>query len=159
MSNECDGDFSDDGDHPSKTPQTIGEFFDTATKRGARGTSYFFYGEVDEDEARKIQDATGIDVRGAVHLINEQDVRHAMAGHGDHGEGRKGQLPITREDIENIREYVRTADKIRLVGKTVQGLDVIRYQTRVNGYVVVLEEFRKKKQVLAFRTMWKYKAD
>jgi len=139
-------------------PTNIGELFDMAMKRGAKGTEYIFYGEVSDDEARRIQDATGIDARGAVHIINEQEIRHAMNEHGGRGEERKGQLPITRTDIENIREYVRTADKVRLEGKTKVGQDLIRYQKRINGHIVVVEEFRKGKRVLAFKTMWKYKA-
>jgi len=81
-----------------------------------------------------------------------------MAGHGEHGEHREGQVPITKEDIENIPEYIRTADHISLEGKSRQGLNIIRYQKRVNGHVVVLEECRKKNKVLDFRTMWKYEA-
>jgi len=156
MSQECEGHFGGGNNHP-ENPTNLGEFFDIATKNGAKGTAYFYYGEVDNEEARRIQDATGIDTRGAVRLINEQEIRHAMWGHDERGEHREGQEPITRKDFETIREYVRTADKIGLSGKTDQGLDLIRYQKRVNGHIVVIEEFRRKKQVLAFKTMWKYK--
>ena len=35
---------------------------------------------------------------------------------------------------------------------------VIRYQKRVNGHVVIMEEYRSKKEILDFGSMWKYKA-
>jgi len=147
---------ADDGDSPGQ--KSIGEFFDMATKAAAKGTAYFGYGRVSDKEAQRIKTDVGLDVNGASRFINEQYIRHAMAEHGEHGEYRNGQLPITKKDIENIPEYVRTADTISLEGKTIQGMNVIRYQKRVNGYVVVLEECRKRNKVLDFKTMWKYEA-
>jgi len=144
------------GDSPG--PKSIGEFFDLATQAGAKGTSYFGYGQVSDKEAQRMKKDIGLDVGGAARFINEQYIRHAMVAHGEHGETRKGQVPITKTDIENIPEYIRTADKISLEGKTRQGLIVIRYQKRVNGHIVILEECRKRNKVLDFRTMWKYEA-
>ena len=145
-------------DGPQK-PKSIGEFFDVATKVGAKGKSYFGYGYVSDEEAKRVKEAIGLDVYGAAHFINEQEIRHAMNRHGEQGEYRGGQESITKEDIESIPEYIRTADKISLEGITRQGLPLIRYQKRVNGHIVVIEEFRRGKRVLAFKTMWKYKAD
>ena len=101
-----------------EAPKNIGDFFDMAMKVGAKGTAYFGYGRVGDEEAQRIKSGTGLDVEGAARFINEQYIRHAMAGHGEHGERRAGQVPITQKDIENIPEYIRTADKTSVEGKT-----------------------------------------
>jgi len=119
---------------------------------------YFEYAKPSDAEVRRILTETGMDVSGAHRFISDQRILHTLDGHGVDRETRKGQLPVTKEDFTKLPEYVRTADKISIEGRTKQGLYVIRYQKRVNGHIVVLEEHRQGKNILAFDSMWKFKA-
>ena len=109
-------------------------------------------------EAKRIFEAIGIDVSGTQRFISDQRIIHSLNRHGVGIENREGQEPITKEDFEKIPEYVRTADQISIEGVTGQGLTVIRYQKRVNGHVVILEEHHRQKEFLDFGSMWKYRA-
>jgi len=148
--------FADDAG--SDGPKSIGEFYDLSLEGGGRdGIKYFSYAKPSDEEVKRILEETGVDVSDTTRFISDQRIIHARNRHSEENEEIRGQEPITREDFEKIPEYIRTADKISIVGKTDQGLDVIRYQKRVNGYIVVLEEHRKRKKILDFSTMWKYK--
>ena len=148
--------FADNAD--ADGPKNIGDFYDLALRSGGRGgILYFCHGKVDDDEARRVKKSTGIDVSGAYHAISDQRIVHTLKRHGVGREKNKGQDPVTKEDFEKIPEYTRTADKIRIEGVTDMGLPVIRYQKRVNGHIVILKQFRDKKGVLQFDTMWKQK--
>ena len=143
-------------------PKTIGELYDIAHSRpcGEDKKVGFKYAKVSDDVADRIQRELGLDLHGFDHQINEQFIRHAGDGHDEHGEWRKGQIPITREDFEKIPFVVNQPDKIKIVGKTSQNLHIIQFKKRVNGHLLVLDVVHggKRSRYLEFLSMMKYKS-
>ncbi|MCL2701187.1 MAG: hypothetical protein FWE88_05785 [Phycisphaerae bacterium] len=70
-------------DRPLETPKTIGELYDLAHNRkaGEDKKVAFDYAKVSDELADRIQRKLHRDVRGFVHRIDEQYIRHADDGH------------------------------------------------------------------------------
>ena len=126
-------------------------------KRGEDASATETYASVSDDVANRIQQATGLDVRGGRHVISGSEILHALKRHGP---GSGDHRPITREDFANLYEVITNADEIGDAGKTDLGLPGIMYKKRVNGHTLVVEEYRHgrgRKKRLAFKTMYKIK--
>ena len=115
------------------------------------------YAKLSDAEADRIQTSTGLDVRGWIHFISADEIRHAW---NRHGPDSYDPIPLTKADFELIHDVIVHADRITYPGLTDTGLPAILYEKRVNGHLVVVEEKRGKKgKRLAFKTMYKQKAD
>src|SRR5690554_4664469 len=91
------------------------------------------FAPVSDQEAKLIQEATGIDVAGYVHVIDGSAVRHTIRSHGEaSGEATRGQDPITVEDIARLPEIIRAPDRIEPAGPSPRGPERIRYVKREN---------------------------
>lgn len=63
------------------------------------------YKKVDSAEARRIKDATGLDVAGFTHELDESAIRHIHKAHGDEArEKLRGQYPVTRAVITRLHQ-------------------------------------------------------
>jgi len=140
-------------------PQTIGELYDLAHSRktGEDKKVTLDYARVSDELAGRIQRELHLDVRGFVHRIDEQYIRHADDGHDAVGEWREDQIPIIKSDYESLEHIVNEPDDIAIIGKTRQNLPVLQFRKRVNGHLVVLEVFHggKRSRYLNFLTMYK----
>jgi len=144
-------------DEARRISAQILSIFDLATSRGTGedGKEIAVYATISDAEADRIQKNTGFDLHDWFHCITEDGIRHTLDEHGDPVKERKrGQIAVTRADFANIHYVIKNADKITHDGKTRQGLDAIKYEKRINGYMVVVEEKRgKEKKRLAFTSM------
>ena len=123
--------------------------------KGAKKESVVL-GSVDSMEAKRIKDATDLDVAGYNHTVDNLGIRHAYKNHGDEkAERNRGQQAISRDDFAAIHDVISSPDKTENGGKNKLGHDVIRYQKKVNGNLVYVEEQRTGKKELAFQSMWK----
>jgi leucyl-tRNA synthetase len=117
------------------------------------------FGEITAELAQKISTATGLDLQGYVHVLDNYAVRHARKEHSDLGaERRRGQDPVDDATFLLIPWVVLEPDAIEYAGKSSTGLDVVRFKKRVNGLLVVVEEVRAGKNLLAVITVYKVKA-
>ena len=114
------------------------------------------YQWVDDVEAERLQQATGLSFKGGYkHTVDSFAMRHTGTKHGDPREALRGQEPVTREDWARIPEVVRQPDRIDLAGKNALGNALIRYQKRFNGTTYFVEEVRTKRRELAAKSLWK----
>jgi len=148
-----------DEEEKQRIAAKIGSVFDATVnrKRGENAIAMEVYAPVDSAEAHRIQVATGLDVQGYSHSIGGYEILHVLK---KHGEGNGDPRPITKEDFENLHEVMITADEIVNEGTTHIGLPGITYRKRINGHIVVIEEYRHgkgNKKRLAFKTMYKTK--
>lgn len=127
------------GDIASLAQETV------RTKRPSFGQSrrWHVYREIDGREAQAIRRATGIDVRGYAHTIDDSAIRHILRFHGARGSGLDAsQIPVSLDDFNLLPEVTANPDAIEYGGKTRLGREAIRYTKRINGMIVYVEEVR-----------------
>jgi len=128
---------------------TLAETSDENAKR------YIQYGTVSDREARRIQDATGLDLHGYRRMIDLYAIRHILKKYGDaKAEESRGQVAVTEDILLRIPEIVANPDRILAKGKNSEGRDLIAYEKQVNGVVFFVEEASTKHDLLAATTMY-----
>lgn len=117
------------------------------------------YGIVDDEEAKQLKGATGLNLKGYFRVVDSMSMRHSLNRHGKDNPKDFGQIPITLEDFAKIPEIVSTPDSVRLDNETTgTGSPVIIYEKRFNGTTIVVEEVRTGKRQLALKSMRKRKS-
>ncbi|HZV33500.1 MAG TPA: class I tRNA ligase family protein, partial [Verrucomicrobiae bacterium] len=117
------------------------------------------YAVVEETEARRLKEATGLEVQGYRRFLDNQAIRHILNEHGNPtAEEGRGQLAVTLEDIALIPWVVTQPDRVVYAGKTRRRLDGILYERRINGFLCCVEEVRESAGLLAIKTLYKRKA-
>ena len=92
--------------------------------------------------------------------IGADAVTHVINRHGKDSDlvKKSGQKPVTLEDIAKWEEYADNAS-ISAVSKDKSGQEVVVSGRQINGYYVIVEEIKKKRNELAFKTMFFEKGD
>jgi len=143
---------------PTKGRMGLDDVLRVATLQGRSGNAAFHvYRKVDDAEASKIKQATGVDVSGFEHGIDEAAIRHVLKEHGDmETENARGQSAITQEDFKRLDDLTDPlkVDSIER-GHDDNGAQTVVYKTKENGHVFVVEEARSGRNRLALKTMWK----
>jgi hypothetical protein len=116
-----------------------------------RPKSYCEFAKVGTIQADAIKAATGLDVEGFSHTVEEDDLRHTWKRHGPSG---TADCTVTKEDIERIPQIVMSPDEVR-IGKRP---GTIEYRKNEGGNWIVVEEERRTARLLIFKTMYKEKA-
>ena len=122
--------------------EEIGKLYDTAVSRGNVNKAYHDFYPLSDADAGRIHAATGVNVAGYVHSVDEAGIRHILSRHGSEREGLQGQLPVTRQYLQLIPDVVNHPDLIEHVGENELGHPVIRYTKRINGTILYAEEVR-----------------
>ena len=137
----------------------LAAMFDRASQ-GDVTSPHEYWGVVKPEESALLSVKTKLDLHpGMLHLVDAEHVRHIYTNHGTpETELPRGQIPITAEDIAAIPQIIRDPKtEIKYTGKNESGLDTIQYSKKVNGHIIILEEIRTGKNVLALITMRKMK--
>ena len=109
--------------------------------------------KVSEEFASRLNDETGVDVRGLEHTIDTQALNHALKGHGPETEQNPGQEPLSPEALSVYLDVVENYD--RLAGMREKGGRInISFEKDVNGVIVVVEQTRNRQGSLSFVTAW-----
>ncbi|MEO7715852.1 MAG: hypothetical protein ABIY70_06610 [Capsulimonas sp.] len=129
----------------------------TSTKKIALPIS-----QATERQIADIKANTPYDVSGYTHVVDSYIMNHIDNEHAK--EPRIGQLPITREDIENIPEILANYDKIEdatIIRKNKDGsprvIKGVRYQKRMGAHYLLVEEINDgKNKNLVLKSIQKY---
>ena len=136
--------------------QQIHELLRYAHGRKAGRRQRLAFGYVSAEQGKAIREATGFDLRGMFHVIDNYAIMHVFKRHSNESlEASRGQLVVRDEDFELLPEVVAHPDHIEYVGKTHHGLDVIAFGKSVNGHLIVVEEVRAGRNLLAVITLYK----
>lgn len=139
----------------AKASAAIREVFDAAQSGMKRWKDY---APVSPLAAARIKEATGLDVSGYQHTLDEASVNHILNEHGDaRREAKQGQIAITADDFEKLPWVVETGS-VKAGGLTKQGLETIEYSKEVDGELIVIEEVRTGRKKLVPKTMYKKKS-
>jgi len=134
----------------------IGELFDSAVSKASNVLKKIELWRLSDTEAAVIKEKTNLDVSGYAHVIDNYAINHMLKEHGDaNEEAKRGQIAITKEDMQMIPEVISSPDIIEPAGKTRQGLEGIKYGKKVNGFIIYVEEVRTGNKELAPVSMYK----
>ena len=121
-----------------------------------------YLGQVTEKVAKKVKSLLGIDISGRRHIIPDYNIRHIINQHGNPEiEKSKGQIAVTRKDIERIPEILNTYDSIEKGSINTNSMtsnynESIRYIKKYNNNITyVVEVVPKTGKTLEIKTMWK----
>ena len=103
-------------------------------------------------EAKRIFDATGLDVFGYERIIDSSSIIHSIKEHGN--ESRKDQISLKPEDLLLIPEISIHYDRVIRSGKNNKGLQVILFEKRFEDKYYYLEEIRTRRKKLSLTTMY-----
>ena len=109
-----------------------------------------FAARVKKDTARL---GRPVDVSGLRHAIDTQSIRHAFNRHGPGNERSSKNEPISPEVVSVYLDVVRNYDEITDV-RTIGGAPRIKFEKRVDGVAIVVEEMRTAEGTLSFFSMW-----
>ncbi|MEI7733203.1 MAG: hypothetical protein WCO56_26770 [Verrucomicrobiota bacterium] len=136
----------------------LGDLYEAAKTQAGNATKVSTYQTVSDAEAEKIKASTGLNVSGYVHAVDTYSLKHIHNSHGNpEKEAARGQVHVTREDIEKIPEIVQHADKIEYGGKTKLGREAIRYTKKMGPNTILIEEVRTKQKLLIPASFMKFK--
>ena len=116
--------------------------------------------KVDKKTADIIEKITGINTIDRIERITASDIRHILNRHGDkETETKKGQLPITKTDLEKIPDVIQNFDSIEKgninVDKKGEHQTVRFIKEYNNNSLYVVEVVPSEGNTLTIKTMWK----
>lgn len=124
--------------------------------RSYKGKMYF--GQVSEELARAIYDATGVGTEGLNLALYSDEVVKIIKDHGNEKtEMLRGQVAINEEDFRAIKEIVERPDKIKLSDKLYEGHKAIEFVKERKGRTTVVTYVVSSKHDLRVQTMYKGK--
>jgi leucyl-tRNA synthetase len=148
-------------DHPplprslNQVIQEIDAIVDLAIREPGSPRHRVTIGPVTTAEQMQIKQASGIDIQGSIHVLDNYAVRHTLKTHGAPlQEEARGQIAVTREHFHLLPEVLLLPDQIESGGKNERGLDLLRFSKRVNGIIIVVEEVRASQKMLAVITLF-----
>lgn len=118
------------------------------------------YRTIEQEEANRLKENIGIDLKGYRHELTAQDIRHIFKQHGNAmAEANRGQIAVTREDISLIPEITSNFDDVYLGEGLSEDKKLIVYKKKIGDIYYYTESIGgKKKKNLRPKTMYKRKA-
>lgn len=107
-------------------------------------------GKTDERLVTDLQEYFGVDVSGAYHTLNDNDIRHIK---NSHGEQTNEKYPVTAEDLKQIPNIINNYDDVLYAENG--GKKGIYYVKRHNGVTYYLEAINESGKVLSNKQMIK----
>ena len=110
---------------------------------------------VDKLDAKRAKELNFKHPQDVRRTIGAYAVTHVINRHGKDSDlvKKSGQKPVTFEDIAKWEEYADNAS-ISAVSKDKSGQEVVVSGRQINGYYVIVEEIKKKRNELAFKSMY-----
>ena len=136
----------------------ITEFVKFVLESRTNEKQVFSLGKVSDQNAEMIKITALLDVKGYERIIDNYAVKHIKRKHGNQtDEAKQGQVAVNHEDFEYISDIVDNPDRIKNIGDSYQGGQMIQYEKRITYLYIYVEEKRDGKQELAAKTMYKRK--
>lgn len=143
-------------DAVAKVERIVDRFLSGQSTNGYGRDSYADYLPVSERLTNDLK-KLGIDVDGYTHSVLDSDIAHAYARHGQGKETFNNQVSLTKNDFLRLPLVVEQYDSVELSGVTrrTRAQTVIYTKTFSDGTQYVVEEIRKGRKKLTFRTAYK----
>lgn len=99
-----------------------------------------------------------VDVSDFFHVLDADGIRHIHKKHGAIGEYARGQIPIIKQDVLDLRLVTTNPDTINRSVKSHQGLVAIELTKELHGYTLYyVEVVRTGREQLAPVSLYKRK--
>ena len=122
--------------------------------KNSKGRTYL--GDVSTKIANKIKSLFGFEVSDRRHVLADNDIRHMIKEHGNPEiEKTKGQIAITRKDIEKIPDIISNYDRIVTGNDNREGKTIRYIKNYSDNISYVVEVIPEKGNALKIKTMWK----
>jgi len=115
-----------------------------------------YMGVVPNSVAGRILKETGVDVSGYGVMMNGNDVRHILKGHGDSAaEAAQGQTAVTEEAIAQIPKVIAAPDNVYLsTGSDGKGRRAIVFEKQIGDTYITIQGVSDGKKLLQADTMY-----
>jgi len=139
------------------------EAFARATRESPAEPGKITLGEIPDEGVQRINEALrqgGVpgDVSGYHHEVDNYAARHVFKEHGAAStEALRGQVAITADDWAMIPDVLAAPDRVDPLRPRRAGAPAIAVLKRVNGHLLLIEEQRTGRRVLAVASMRKYR--
>ena len=113
------------------------------------------YRKVNQEEATKLKEKTGLELEGYEHEISNMDIRHIYNKHGNEKmESFRGQVAVTERDILLIPEITKKYDDIALSPEVIDGRKMLVYKKEIGDSYYYVEAISDKNKSLRSKTMY-----
>lgn len=136
----------------------VGEIYDLIVAEKEYGFREVGFLPIAEQTVVRINTEASLSVQNYEHIMDTFSVRHILKKHGTAAEFKRGQVPITKQDLVELPHLLLAPDTVENGGKTKQGRDTVCYTKVIGEYLIFYtEEVRTKKNRLAAVTLYKRK--
>jgi hypothetical protein len=116
-------------------------------------------GKLTSQQMKQVKEAIGIDLKNYIRVIDSFSIKHILKKHGNaEKEKKRGQIIVTPNDFQKIREILKKPDAISSKGKSKSGgTTLIEYRKRIVIEYIYIEEKRDRNKEIITKTMYKRK--
>ena len=131
----------------------IEDFIDYCEQDGFKRHRTAFIGKIGKDLAERIQNDTGLDVRGRNVVIGTEGITHALSHHGNaKKEAPRGQVQIVAKMFTDVPEIIGDYDNA--VRTNVNNTVGIRFEKEINGRRTLITIDSENRNTLRTDDMW-----
>lgn len=113
-----------------------------------------YLGSVGKELGDRIKEKSGVDITGYSIVIRSDNIAKIFKDHGTDKEYKRGQIPVTANDIAMIPRIISEADYIERTQDTEGGKPALRFEKAIKGKSVIIEYVSDKRKILYTQTMW-----
>lgn len=115
-----------------------------------------YMGIVPNDVAGRILTESGVDISGYGVMMNGDDVRHILKGHGDStAEAARGQVAVTESAIAKIPEVIAQPDNVYLSAESDgKGRQAIVFEKQIGDTYITIQGVANGKRLLQTDTLY-----
>ncbi len=113
---------------------------DTENKRG-----FVDLGELPNEQIENLKQQTGKDLSGFKRMVDSYSIKHIFKNHGNpKTEATRGQIAVTKKDIENLPTLLAETNKSKLDGLNRLGREVIKHEKKKHTNILLLRKYALK---------------
>lgn len=113
---------------------------------------FLYLGKISDSTARLVEKETGLDVSDKSIVLSGNDIQHIFNRHGEtKTETQRGQIAVTRANIENIIETIIEPDSVKMeIDKN--NVNTVIFEKSIQGKNIAITVLSNKKNALTLKS-------
>ncbi len=113
---------------------------------------FLYLGKISDSTARLVEKKTGLDVSDKSIVLSGNDIQHIFNRHGEtKTETQRGQIAVTRANIENIIETIIKPDSVKMeIDKN--NVNTVIFEKSIQGKNIAITVLSNKKNALTLKS-------